>query len=267
MAALHLVTSPAAVALFTPDLPLGFPTEVTDGGPQTAIYVPPGVDTGCGTVNGMLWLHGHKDAGTATVEAYLQDPRFAFREILERRAALQGPVFVAPTLGPRDECGALANGVMAFLDRVRAAMAQQLAFAEPVAWGEVVLACHSGGGRVARLIAPALAAGLAGAGGRLAEVWQFDSLYENNPQTPANPEPTAAFWAAFAAAHPRTTLRVFYLTTTEHCRYLQAESARRGLTNVLVAPSADPVHATVARTHFPACYEAWLAAMAAETTA
>jgi len=267
MASPPLETTPPRVTLFTPDIALGFPTERTDGGPQTAIYVPPGIDEGCPRVNAILWLHGHKDASTAVIEAYLADPRFAFREVLEGRAAPAGAVLVAPTLGPRDECGALAEGATAYLEQVRRVMVRHLGFPEATGWSEVVLACHSGGGKVALQIAEALAAGLARAGGVLAEIWQFDSLYENQPQTPADPEPTAAWWAAFAASHPGTTLRVFHLTTTAHCEYLRAEAERRGLTNVRVAPSDDPVHATVARTHLPACYDAWLGAMAAATPA
>src|SRR4051812_10299882 len=98
---LSIETTPGRCTLFTPDISLGFATEAADGGPQTAVYVPPGVDPSRGEVNVILWLHGHKDASINTVALYLEDPRFGFREIMERRAgtAPSAPrvVLVAPT--------------------------------------------------------------------------------------------------------------------------------------------------------------------------
>jgi hypothetical protein len=261
-------TTPPQATLFTPEIALRFAAEQGDGGPQTAIYLPPGLDRASARVNAILWLHGHAGPSIRPIARYLADARFAFREILARRAAAPSGapdvVLVAPTLGPRAESGSLATGAAAYLDQVRAAMVRHLAFPASLTWAEIVIGCHSGGGKVAKLIADEVATALDSAGGRLAEVWHFDSLYENAPQTRDDPEPTAAFWSAWAAAHPRTTIKVFHLTTTAHSEYLRADAARRGLTNVVVVPSADPAHDTVARTHLPACYDAWLSAMAAE---
>jgi hypothetical protein len=262
---LSIETTPGRCTLFTPDLPLGFATEATDGGPQTAVHVPPGVDLTRDRVNVVLWLHGHKDAKISTIERYLKDARFPLREIMQRHAAPGAPsaVLVAPTLGPRDESGTLATDAAGYLDRVRRAMVTSLSFPASLSWSELVIACHSGGGKPTREIAEPVAAMLSKQGGELAEIWHFDSIYENEAQTVEDPEPTAAWWATWAGAHPGTRIKVFHLTTTAHSEYLQREAAARGLTNVTVVPSADRVHDTVARTYFPGCYDDWIAAMTA----
>src|SRR4051812_23196 len=127
-----IATTPPERTLFTPEIPLGSvdrtgnPTEVGSGGPPPAVYVPPGVDTLHDKVNVVLWLHGHKDGRIDNVKAYLEDPRFALREILLHRATRTaatptgavGVVLVAPTLGPRDESGTLATNATGYLDAV-----------------------------------------------------------------------------------------------------------------------------------------------------
>jgi hypothetical protein len=261
---LSIETTPARATLFTPEIPLGFEAEATDGGPQTAIYVPPGVDVTRDEVNVILWLHGHKAARTRTIKQYLEDWRFTFREILARRASAApgapNVVFAAPTLGARDESGTLATDAEGYLNQVKQAMVEHLSFPASLSWPELVIACHSGGGKPTREIAEQVAVTMSKQGGELAEIWHFDSIYENEEQTEENPEPTATWWATWAGDHPGTRIKVFHLTTTAHAEYLQKTAAARGLTNVTVTRSADRVHDTVARTYFPGCCDEWLTA-------
>jgi hypothetical protein len=268
--------TPPQTTRYPRTISLGAAAEADGGGPMTAIYVPPGVDTTKDKVNLVLWLHGHKDIQPPNVQTYLNDARFALREIMASRGAkgvsgtpsgtstvMVAPpvVMVAPTLGALDESGTLATDAEGYLKQAKQAMTSLLSFPASVSWPQVVIGCHSGGGKVAKEIAAQVAMAASNQGGKLAEIWHFDSLYENDPQTAADPEPTASWWASWAGFNPGTQIKVFHLTTTAHSLYLQASAAKQGFTNVTVKPSTDKTHATVARTHFPECYDAWLVAM------
>lgn len=269
-------TSPPQKTLFARDIQLAFTRESAEGGPETAVYVPPGVDVKSDKLNVVLWLHGHKSPGMG-LQKYFADPRFTFREILLRRAAAPisatpdgtstvrvapNVVLVAPKLGSADDdAGSLATDAEAYMGQVKQRMATHLGFPGGLSWSQMVIACHSGGGKPAKQIAGQMAAMMQKGGGKLAEVWHFDSLYENETQTKDNPEPTARWWVTFAGFWPATKIKVFHLTTTAHSEYLAKNAAAEGRANVFVEPSADSVHDTVARTHFPGCYDAWLASM------
>jgi hypothetical protein len=201
------------------EIPLGVEGKA---GAMTAIYVPPKVSGK--SVNLLLYFHGHK-ADALAMDDYLAKTQYHFREELLRMNAQV--VFVAPTMGPKSQPGKLEKDVRWYLDEVKQAMKTDLGFPDGLDWFGIALACHSGGGVAMRAVAKQL-------GGRVGECWGFDCLYNDGDPT---------FWADWAKANPRSTVRVFYHgSTSENSQTLAGIADKKGLKNVFVKESDAIAH-------------------------
>jgi hypothetical protein len=171
----------------------------------TGIYLPnsfrPDLD-----IEVVLYLHGHK--GTYPGNAVLIDgywdgtrfPFFALREEVE--ASGRNVVFVAPSLGPISQAGALirAGGFDTYIEHVLAALNEHYLFPR---YGRriqdvrsIILVAHSGGG------SPMLrmATGTDRYAAKIKECWCFDSMYGW----------VATAWVRWAKSHPKASLYIYY---------------------------------------------------------
>jgi hypothetical protein len=214
--------------------------------PMTGVFIPdkylPRADRpGLSRVDLLLWLSGFKrDQPALAIDGYWNarlNPQRAFREgVNDSHKSL---VLVAPTLGPKSEAGRLVQprGLDGYLDRVMAALAKDGPWAgtglRPYV-GDIILACHSGGGLPMRMLAVG--------GGKYAsavrECWGFDCLYNQGD---------ARIWAQWARQHPQAKLHIHYQkTTTRESELLQAQA----LPNVSVERSHARGHEWVPITHW-----------------
>jgi len=146
---------------------------------MTGIFVPDGYNQG-DDVDVLLWLMGHHKDGKGgaypvdlTIDDYLiKYPHFRFREFVN--ASNKNVVLVAPTLGPHSEGGSLTtkDGFPRYIDQIMDALKEHAGFSSP-SLGNLVIACHSGGGIRMQEIATA--------GHKyndnINELWGFDCLY------------------------------------------------------------------------------------------
>jgi hypothetical protein len=202
--------------------------------PQTGIFCPNGWNPGQ-AVDLVIYLHGIRNV--ATIESYWNGRRsryFALREDLV--ASGRNAVLVAPLLGQRsqDQIGTLARagGLDHFCNQVLAALSVQA----PV--GNIVLACHSGGGLAARTIALA--------NNRLApvirECWGFDCTYNSNDHV---------VWPRWATRRPNGRLFLYYINTPRRGTEPQATKIRAlNVPNISVIPSRTNDHNAVPRAYF-----------------
>jgi hypothetical protein len=212
--------------------------------PLTGIYVPRNCRADL-PVNILLYLHGHHRGGqwppTLTINEYwnrARYPYFALREGV--LASGRNVILVAPTLGPTSQSGWLtsSDGLERYIDLVRAALrAYQPRFAAapaPPELGQIILACHSGGGKSMLSIAR----GHGAYENRIKQCWGFDCLYND-----ADPQ----HWADWARMHPDATLFVHYGNggTDERSRKLAAIASREHLPNVSVSGSTSILHNSV----------------------
>jgi len=136
-------------------------------------------------------------------------------------------ILVAPTLGPHSEAGNLTEpgGFDAYLDQVISALVDygpyRTARIYPTV-GNIILACHSGGGYLMRQLAltnqrysP-----------NIRECWGFDCLYDTDDDT---------LWAEWAVLHLDDRLYIYYLNDTqENSKELQSQK----LPNVYIKRSS-----------------------------
>lgn len=134
----------------------------------------------------VVYLHGHhKDNNYPTnlsIDQYwgAKYPHFRLRESLN--VSQKNVILVAPTLGPGAQAGWLTsdpNGFEKYLDQVRAALIAHYApfkdLKDPPSIGEIVLACHSGGGIEMQRIVMNPQKYIS----NIRECWGFDCLYGN----------------------------------------------------------------------------------------
>lgn len=204
--------------------------------PMTGIFVPNGFVSGRGT-DIVLWLHGHKGDSNRrlTIDQYWNASRVhygAFREGVNDSG--RNIVLVAPTLGARSEAGTLvkAGGLDRFLAQVLGVLGQGV----PSALGNLILACHSGGGSPMRRIAGGSDKALA----NLRECWGFDCTYNGGDDS---------FWADWAKRRPSARCFIYYIKGSPTAKL--AESLRnKGVANAIVLPSKDGRHNYVPITHW-----------------
>jgi hypothetical protein len=211
--------------------------------PMTGLFIPAGYRTQP-RVDLILYLHGFKTHPTLTIDKYWDArryPHFALREELLKSG--RNVVLVAPTLGPRSQTGRLVHsgGLDAFLAQALAALrthAPQSVGGAPQL-GNLILACHSGGGYPMRR----LALGGDAAAGAIRECWGFDCTYNTGDDT---------LWAQWAKQRPQARLFIYYVLGGKTAP--RAESLRnKNVSNVTVLPSKPPVkykHNWVPITHW-----------------
>ena len=169
--------------------------------PVTGIHWQRGFHT-APQVDVVLYLHGFKPANAQS--ASIRDiwnrakhPHFALREGLA--SAGKNVVLVAPTLGPKSQPGRLTDpgGLDGYLTSVLQALAAHGPYRgrDVPQLGNLILACHSGGGLRMRT----LALGGARAVGRIRECWGFDCTYNAGDDT---------LWAKWARSRPDTKVFV-----------------------------------------------------------
>lgn|SRR5262245_33535383 len=219
------------------EIPLG---SESPAGPMTGIYVPPGFNPQP-RADLIVYLHGFKSSHpSAAIDAYWDRRQFPYWPLRDGVAESQkNVILVAPTLGPRSQAGRLlgAGGFDSYLDQIMKALAAYGPYADSrsaPAPGNIVLACHSGGGRPMRQ----LAVSEQRAAAQVRECWGFDCLY--------NPD-DAALWSRWARSRPDARLFLYYLSSTaELSKRLQAQR----LPNILVERSIARGHNWVPITHW-----------------
>jgi hypothetical protein len=211
--------------------------------PVTGIFIPEGYLPGA-SVDIVFYLHGFKaDAiKRKAIEQYWNSRRFpygAFREGVNGSA--RNVVLVAPTLGSRSEAGGLLKpgGLDAYFDRVLAALSaygpQSRAVVAPTL-GNLVFACHSGGGWPMRQLAGGRDRVLA----RLRECWGFDCTYNRGDDV---------FWVGWARARPNASVYIYYIFGSKTAPL--AESLRNmRVPNAIVQTSRDKRHNYVPIAHW-----------------
>jgi peptidoglycan hydrolase-like protein with peptidoglycan-binding domain len=229
---------PPAYTLYA-DLALGSESPAR---PMTGIFIPenyaprPQVDL-------ILYLHGHKTTrvcgpgDSVSIDGYWRSRYWPLREEVNKSG--KNIILVAPTLGPKSQAGNLTDPgrFEAYLDQVMATLIEhgpyRKAGQSPV-FGNIILACHSGGGSPMRRLALASHR----YSDRIRECWGFDSLYN-----PADPE----LWAQWARSRSDARFFVYYQSSTET---LSKRLKGMRLSNVFVEPSPARNHCWVPITHW-----------------
>jgi Putative peptidoglycan binding domain len=219
------------------EIPLGSESPAR---PMTGIYVPPGFSPQP-RVDLIVYLHGFKSSHpAATIDAYWDSRQFPYWPLRDGVAeSRKNVILVAPTLGPRSQAGRLlgVGGFDAYLDQIMKALTAHGPYADrgpaPTP-GNIVLACHSGGGRPMRQLAVSEQRSAA----QVRECWGFDCLYNADD---------AALWIRWARSRPDARLFLYYLSSAaELSKRLQAQR----LPNILVERSIARGHNWVPVTHW-----------------
>jgi outer membrane protein OmpA-like peptidoglycan-associated protein len=221
---------------------------ITHGGekpaqPMTGIFVPKDYRTPS-QVDLILYLQGHhKATPNLSIDTYwfaTRYPYWAFREGVN--ASKKNVILVAPTLGPLSEADKLENpgGLAWYLDQVLAALRTYgpfKAMTDPPSLGNIIIACHSGGGIRMRRIALTPQKYLP----NVRQFWGFDCLYSTGDET---------LWVDWARANPSKQLFIHFGNggTAPRSRRLQGNAS--GVSNVSVDGSESVPHDRVPITHW-----------------
>jgi len=171
--------------------------------PVSGIFVPENYKTSS-SADIILWLMGHHDNSayppTLWIAQYwVNYQHFHFREFVN--AGNKNVILVAPSLGPDSESGKLTSstGLSWYLDQVLAALEAYGPFQTVPQLGNLIIACHSGGGYPMRRIAtaypqqPYLS--------NIKQLWGFDCLYNNGDEKA---------WLTWAQQNGTRTLLIRY---------------------------------------------------------
>jgi hypothetical protein len=246
-----------------PSLSLYLEIQLGNGAPPwTGVFFPSGYQVR-DSIELILYFHGHKtkksgngDITGKSVKEIWNKERFQLREELNRTD--KNAVLVVPTLSDLAESGTLVGKFEWFLEQVKAGIiaygpnSTKKGEYKPQ-WGDVVLACHSGGGAsmlpLAEKMAGAKATGKIP--GDLRECWCYDCLYgggDGKPKIPPKPDSTERRWYDWAKSSG-DLLKVYWNDTKERAKGLDWLAKRRfWATNVLVFPEffqramMDPNH-------------------------
>jgi peptidoglycan hydrolase-like protein with peptidoglycan-binding domain len=235
-------TSPPAATLY-PEINLGIVDLKERAAPMTGVFLPDGFTPGP-LVDIILYLHGHKAATlrALTIDQYGNSKRFpygALREILN--VAGRNAILVAPTLGARSEAGTLLEpgGLDAYLSSVLAAVDAFGAGARTgtaSSLGNLIFACHSGGGLPMRKLAGGTEKALAS----LRECWGFDCTYNRGDDT---------FWSSWARRMPSAKCYFYYIKGSQTAALSESLCAMR-VANAIVEPARDARHNYVPIAHW-----------------
>ena len=209
----------------------------------TGIFIPDGYQQGA-TVDVVLYLHGFKAEAIKreAIDQYWNSQRFPYGALREGvNASARNVVLVAPTLGSRSEAGSLLKqgGLDAYIGQVLATLAahgSQSRAATAPRLGNLIFACHSGGGWPMRQIAGGSDRALA----RVRECWGFDCTYNGGDD---------AFWAKWARARPNARVFIYYVSGSKTAPLAQSLRNMR-VPNAIVQTSRDRRHNYVPITHW-----------------
>jgi flagellum-specific peptidoglycan hydrolase FlgJ len=211
--------------------------------PVTGVFIPDGYAPGA-AVDLILYLHGFKaDAiKRQAIDQYWNSQRFpygAFREGVN--ASARNVILVAPTLGSHSEAGTLLNpgGLDSYVEQVLAALRTyrpQSRVGAPPTLGNLVLACHSGGGLPMRQLAGGQNRVLV----RIRECWGFDCTYNRGDD---------AFWAGWARARPNAKVYIYYIAGSPTAP-LAVSLRNMRVPNAIVQPAKDNRHNYVPMAHW-----------------
>ncbi len=215
----------------------------TTAPPVTGIFIPDGFAPGA-AVDVILYLHGFKAEAIKrqAIDQYWNSQRFpygAFREGVN--ASARNVVLVAPTLGSHSEAGSLLRpgGLDAYFEQVLAALrayGPQSRTGAPSTLGNLILACHSGGGWPMRQLAGGQDRVLA----RIRECWGFDCTYNRGDD---------AFWAGWARARRNAKVYIYYIAGSPTAP-LAVSLRNMRVSNAIVQPSRDKRHNYVPMAHW-----------------
>lgn len=209
----------------------------------TGIFIPDGYRPGA-TVDLIVYLHGFKAEAIKrkAIDQYWNSHRFPYGALREGvNSSGRNVILVAPTLGSHSEAKRLLEpgGFDAYLARVLAALrgygSHRQASSAP-ALGNLIVACHSGGGWPMRQ----LAGGGDRAFGRLRECWGYDCTYNKGDDS---------FWAEWAQAHSNAKVYIYYIAGSPTARLAEGLRSKR-VPNAVVQPSRDGRHNYVPITHW-----------------
>jgi hypothetical protein len=209
--------------------------------PFTGIFIPDGYHEPS-QIDLIVWLMGHHNNDqyppNLTIGRYWQEYRhFMFREFV--LASHKNVVLVAPTLGPHSDSGKLIEqgGFAWYLDQILAALREYAGFASDTPLGDLIVACHSGGGAPMLKIATTPQKYL----DNVKQYWGFDSLYGDG---------APGAWSKWASGNGGKKLRIRYGNggTADHSRTLQTLVGN--LSNVDVDGSESTSHNLVPTTYW-----------------
>jgi hypothetical protein len=145
--------------------------------PVTGIFVPENYKVSS-DADVVLWLMGHHDNAqyppTLGIDDYwFKYPHFRFRNFVNTDN--KNVILVAPTLGPSSQSGNLtgSGGLARYLDQVLAALEAYGPFSSVPSLGNLLIACHSGGGSPMLQIAK----NKQQYSDNIQQLWGFDCLY------------------------------------------------------------------------------------------
>jgi hypothetical protein len=190
--------------------------------PMTGIFIPENYHT-MPSVDLILYLHGFKtpkiratpanphpvqrpDPGWS-INQYWRQHWYAFREGVND--GHKNVILVTPTLGQFSETGSLTRpgGFDRYIDQVMAAL---IAYGPYVGQsprvGNIILACHSGGGYPMRVLALSSQRYTP----LIRECWGFDCTYNRGDDTE---------WARWARQHPSAKLYIYYRLKSDTALY------------------------------------------------
>jgi hypothetical protein len=206
----------------------------------TGIFIPDRYQQGV-TVDVVLYLHGFKAEAIKreAIDQYWNSQRFPYGALREGvNASARNVVLVAPTLGSRSEAGSLLQqgGLDAYIGQVLATLAAHGSTGTAPRLGNLIFACHSGGGWPMRQIAGGSDRALA----RVRECWGFDCTYNGGDD---------AFWAKWARARPNARVFIYYVSGSKTAPLAQSLRNMR-VPNAIVQTSRDRRHNYVPITHW-----------------
>lgn len=211
--------------------------------PMTGVFVPKDYRNPS-QVDLILYLQGHhKGTPNLSIDTYwfaARYPYWAFREGVN--GSKKNVILVAPTLGPGSEAGKLADpgGLAWYLDQVLPALRTYgpfKAMSDPPSMGNIIIACHSGGGFPMRKIALTPQKYL----DNVRQFWGFDCLYNAGDET---------LWVDWARANPTKQLFIHFGNGGTAARSRRLQDNAKGLSNVSVDGSESVPHDRVPITHW-----------------
>ena len=209
--------------------------------PISAVFVPKGYNVG-EEVDLILWLMGHHDnpdyPPSLTIDQYLSIyPHFKFGDFVND--SRKNVILAAPSLGAHSESGNLSGrgGLASYIDQVLAVLQAYGPFKSPPRLGQLVIACHSGGGDPMRQIATTAQDYTP----NLRQCWGFDCLYNGGDDS---------FWTTWAKANAYKQLKVRYGNGGTESQSLSLKRMASNLANVNVYGTTATLHNKVPVTYW-----------------